>query len=75
MEHHAILQLRRGLVRSYKRCAIENPLYQISRIDKLSIGMLGTDDDPMLHAKVGIQILILLISNSRFLMDQRPRPL
>ena len=46
-------QLRMRLRREYTRQRMSRPHHKLSRIDKLSLKMLGPEEDPELHAKGG----------------------
>ena len=45
--------MRRALKRTYTSMRLANPSHQLSRIDKLSLKMLGSSTDPNLHSKAG----------------------
>jgi hypothetical protein len=51
--HDTIVELRSRIRTYYKDGAKLNPLHKWSKIDKLTLGMLGTLDSPSLHAKGG----------------------
>ena len=45
--------MRRALKRTYTSMRLANPSHLLSRIDKLSLNMLGSTDDPNLSSKAG----------------------
>ena len=57
--HDTIVELRSRIRTYYKDGAKLNPLHKWSKIDKLTLGMLGTLDSPSLHAKGGVRVFAL----------------